>query len=73
MRLNMRKLYLALLLSLTIFPLYGGWFTKAGTELYLLRSGGSLTHRAVFDYASDCELIAKTMNKAEPNVNWHCK
>ena len=60
---------------LTLFlcaPLYASWFAKPGTELFLLRSGVE-THRAVFDEAGDCELIAKTMNKAEPRVKWFCK
>ena len=53
-------------------PVYAGWLGNSGDQLYLLRSGIE-THRAVFDYAADCEFIAKTMNKAEPDVTWFCK
>jgi len=42
-----------------------------GGSLYLVRSGFE-THRAEFDYAQDCELIAKAMNEKEPNVKWLC-
>ena len=42
-----------------------------GGSLYLVRSGFE-THRAEFNYAQDCELIAKTMNEKEPNVTWLC-
>lgn len=52
--------------------LYAGWFSKSGAELFLSRQGFE-THRAVFDEAGDCQLIADTMNKAEPNVRWFCK
>lgn len=42
-----------------------------GGSLYLMRMGFE-THRAEFDDANDCELIAKTMNEKEPSVNWYC-
>jgi len=63
---------LCLTLSLCL-PVYAGLFGDSGNELYLKRSSGVETHRAVFDYASDCKLIEKTMNNAEPNVTWFCK
>ncbi|RDH84510.1 MAG: hypothetical protein DIZ80_03255 [endosymbiont of Galathealinum brachiosum] len=66
------KLTLLILILCISAPIYAGWFNKDGTELYLLRRGME-THRAIFDEASDCELIAKTMNKAEPKVKWFCK
>lgn len=69
----MKRIYIIFFLTLFLSsPLYAGWFAKSGTELFLLRSGVE-THRAVFDIAADCELIAKTMNKAEPKVKWFCK
>jgi hypothetical protein len=43
----------------------GGEHTAAGGALYLLRHG-SEAHRAEFDYASDCRIVAKTMTSAEP-------
>jgi len=61
------------LMSLLCLPVYAGWFGESGKDLYLKRSSGIETHRAVFDYVADCELIAKTMNKAEPKVTWFCK
>ena len=42
-----------------------------GGSLYLVTEGFE-THRAEFDYAQDCELIAKTMNEKEPAVTWLC-
>lgn len=45
--------------------------TVVGGALYLNRLGVE-THRAEFDYAADCELVAKIMNSAEPLVDWHC-
>jgi len=69
----MKKSLITFFSTLLLFsPLYAGWFSKPGTELFLLRSDFE-THRAVFDYAADCELIAQTMNKAEPKVKWFCK
>ena len=49
----------------------GGEHTAAGGALYLLRHG-SEAHRAEFDYASDCRIVAKTMSSAEPQVEWYC-
>lgn len=52
-------------------------YTKGGT-LYLKRGGNPglsdpvETRRAEFLIAEDCELIAKIMQKAEPNVEWYC-
>jgi hypothetical protein len=40
-------------------------------SLYIVR-GGFEMHRAEFDYAQDCQLVAKTMNEKEPNVKWLC-
>ena len=57
-------------LSMSVYALC--IFNKTGTELYLFRSNTE-THRAVFIYPGDCELIAKTMAIAEPDVNWYCK
>lgn len=59
------SLYSALALA-HVDPVEGG-------SLYLDRGEGRLeTHRAEFDYAGDCELIAAAMNKAEPDVTWLC-
>jgi len=51
-----------------------------GNRLYLVRWEDSAktipkyeTYRAEFKYAKDCELVAQTMNKAEPLVTWYCK
>ena len=71
------KKYIAIVLlvfsgSVTSALAEASWFAKEGSELYLLRSGYE-THRAVFDYPADCELIAKTMNEAEPLAKWYCK
>lgn len=69
----MKSIFVVAIISLSVCTVvYAGWGSDPGTELYLLRSGIE-SHRAVFDYAGDCDLIAKTMNKAEPNVNWFCK
>lgn len=45
--------------------------TVENGSLYLVRDGFE-THRAEFNYAQDCQLIAKTMNEKEPNVKWLC-
>lgn len=42
-----------------------------GGALYLKRFGVE-TLRAEFTSAADCELIAKKMSAAEPNVSWYC-
>lgn len=42
-----------------------------GGSLYLVRQGFE-THRGEFNYAQDCDLIAKIMNEKEPNVTWLC-
>ncbi|EGQ7835440.1 hypothetical protein V3H38_23000 [Vibrio parahaemolyticus] len=45
--------------------------TVEGGALYLKRFGVE-TLRAEFTNAEDCELIAKNMSAAEPNVSWYC-
>ncbi|MEZ8107330.1 hypothetical protein [Vibrio cortegadensis] len=45
--------------------------TVEGGALYLKRFGIE-TLRAEFTNAADCELIAKNMSAAEPNVSWYC-
>ncbi len=45
--------------------------TVGGGSLYLNRSGVE-THRAEFNFAQDCELVAKAMNEKEPLVEWYC-
>ena len=42
-----------------------------GGSLYLVRNGFE-THRAEFNYAQDCELLAKAINEKEPAVTWLC-
>lgn len=42
-----------------------------GGALYLNRHGVE-THRAEFDYADDCKLIAQAMSEKEPAVKWYC-
>jgi len=69
----MKKLIITSLLISLSLPVYAFCvLNKPGTELYLYRSNTE-THRAVFVYPSDCELIAKTMAKVEPDVSWYCK
>ena len=55
------------------FPLLAFSQDKAveGGSLYLVRSGFE-THRAEFNYAQDCELLAKAINEKEPAVTWLC-
>jgi len=62
-------LFICLLFSLPIYALCV--FNKTGTDLYLNRNAFE-THRAVFDYAEDCQLIARIMSKEEI-ATWYCK
>lgn len=46
---------------------------EQGQHLYLYRSSiGTVTHRAKFDYAQDCELLQRTIQSLEPDVKWFC-
>lgn len=48
--------------------------TVDGGALYLHRpSINSTSHKAEFEFAQDCRLIAEIMSKAEPEVQWYCK
>ncbi|WP_133521600.1 hypothetical protein [Buttiauxella sp. JUb87] len=45
---------------------------EQGQHLYLYRSSGTVTHRAKFDYAQDCELLQRAIQSLEPGVKWFC-
>jgi hypothetical protein len=46
---------------------------EGGKTLYLIRGASqTVTKRAEFIYAADCELIAKRMNEVE-KARWFCK
>ncbi len=67
-----RLKYLSVLFTILISSVaFSHEKTIEGSSLYLVRSGFE-THRAEFNYAQDCQLIAKTMNEKEPNVKWLC-
>jgi hypothetical protein len=45
---------------------------EQGKHLYLDRRMGLITHRAIFDYASDCELMQNHIQQQQPTVLWFC-
>ena len=49
----------------------------SGKALYLEKNASPdqsiKNKRAIFEYAADCELVAKHMNIAEPKANWYCQ
>ncbi|WP_343529309.1 hypothetical protein [Yokenella regensburgei] len=45
---------------------------EQGRHLYLDRRMGLITHRAIFDHASDCDLVHNHIQQQQPTVLWFC-